>query len=129
MVLHKTDADRLGILSIYEIKEGMEAKMGEGRITLTEAKPDKKLSLMDATQELIGEAYIDCIQEYTDGSEMKSSSLPNYLHKIQATSHTPIKNTSSSVRTNHFKKISVISPNQSIIFSTSQRFKPNNNPE
>jgi len=40
-----------------------------------------------------------------------------------------MKNTSMSGRSTAFKKISVVSPNQSIVFSTSQRFKQIANPE
>jgi hypothetical protein len=72
----------------------------------------------------LGEAYVDCIQEDKDDptNPLKRNSLPNYLHKIKPNSESLMKNTTMTGRITQFKKISVVSPNQSIVFSTSQRF-------
>jgi hypothetical protein len=63
IVFHKTDLDTKGTLSVYEVKGDCEIKLGEGTINLVGAKPEKKITLMNLREELLGEAYIDCTQE------------------------------------------------------------------
>ncbi len=62
LTLNKTDLDRTGTLSIYEMKGECEVKLGEGRMNLLGTKPDKKVTLLSARDELLGEGYVDCIQ-------------------------------------------------------------------
>lgn len=64
MAIRKTDLDKVGKLSVWEVKANEEVKLGEGKIALTGAKPEKKVTLMDNNEELLGEAYVDSLQQF-----------------------------------------------------------------
>lgn len=119
--MKKNDLQTLGTLTLWQKTEGDErVKLAEGSLRLEGAKPPKKVILLSASQELKGEAFVDCSQlDLEDCSpQMKSNSLPSTLHKVlpprmQQTGMSPAFN---------FKKISVVSPNQSICFPREKRF-------
>lgn len=105
-----------------------EIKIGEGKISLAHAKPDKKVILRDLNNEVIGEAYVDSFQESREKT-VKSLSVPIHLHKLSPGKYN-MDQTSFSKFSNMTKKISVISSNQSIPFPTEKRFKETaHNPE
>ena len=93
---------------------------------LVGTKPNKRVYLYDSNHQLMGEAYVDALQEDKEFKK-KSNSLPQYLHKI---SPKKIMEQTSSSRVSMIsrassghKKVSVLSANQSIMFGTEKRFK------
>jgi hypothetical protein len=66
--------------------------------------------------------YKSCHSRYEEEEgRMKSNSLPNCLHKKR--SEIADEANGKGDGRSFFKRISVVSPNQSTVFSTSQRFK------
>ena len=66
----KNDIETQGHLNIWEVcGEEEEVKIGHGVIELVGNKPQKRVVLYNEEKEVIGEAYVDSLQEDKGGHE------------------------------------------------------------